>query len=66
MSLPTELRQWTTAQDGLDKLKLGTAPMPVPGKGEVLVKIHTVALNYRDTEVSCDIMWWPIESNYND
>ena len=42
--------QWTTLQDGLDNLKMGTAPMPSPGKGEVLVKIKTVSLNYRDTE----------------
>lgn len=50
-SLPPTVKQWTTAQDGLDKLKPGEAPMPVPGPGEVLVKINAVALNYRDTEV---------------
>jgi len=49
--LPSEIKQWTTHQDGLDALSLNTAPMPVPGTGEVLVKITAVAINYRDTEV---------------
>lgn len=46
------MKQWTTKQDGLDKLKLvHDAPEPVELKdGEVLVKINQVALNYRDTE----------------
>ncbi|KAL6855516.1 hypothetical protein ACO1O0_006665 [Amphichorda felina] len=44
-------KQWTTAQDGLDKLTLGDARLPSPKDGEVLVKIHAVSLNYRDTEV---------------
>jgi NADPH:quinone reductase-like Zn-dependent oxidoreductase len=51
MSLPTSIKQWTTQQDGLDKLKFSEAPMPTPGAGEVLVKISAVAVNYRDTEV---------------
>ncbi|KAJ1330869.1 NADPH:quinone reductase [Microdochium nivale] len=48
------MKQWTTKQDGLDKLKLvHDAPEPVELKdGEVLVKINQVALNYRDTEVA--------------
>ena len=45
-----EIRQWTTQQDGLANLQLGTAPMPEPKEGEVLVRINTVSLNYRDTE----------------
>jgi len=51
MSLPTEITQWVTHQDGLDKLTQTTSSMPVPGTGEVLVKIQAVSLNYRDTEV---------------
>ncbi|KAF2093195.1 NAD(P)-binding protein [Rhizodiscina lignyota] len=43
--------QWESAQDGLDKLTLNEAPVPSPGEDEVLVKISTVSLNYRDTEV---------------
>ena len=33
---------------GRDKLKLGTAPKPVPSRHEVLVKVQAVSLNYRD------------------
>ncbi|KAF2141326.1 uncharacterized protein K452DRAFT_251161 [Aplosporella prunicola CBS 121167] len=47
-----EVKQWVTSQDGLDKLRQSTAAMPKPGKGEVLVEIRAVALNFRDTEVS--------------
>lgn len=47
----TEIKQWTTAFDGLDKLQFTTAAAkPEPKDGEVLVKILTVSLNYRDTE----------------
>lgn len=45
-----EVQQWQTRQDGLDNLFRGTAPMPSPGDGEVLVEIKAVSLNYRDTE----------------
>jgi NADPH:quinone reductase-like Zn-dependent oxidoreductase len=31
-------------------VKQETAAVPEPGEGEVLVKISTVSLNYRDTE----------------
>ncbi|KAI1119059.1 hypothetical protein F5Y14DRAFT_438148 [Nemania sp. NC0429] len=44
--------QWVTKHDGLDKLRLVDAPEPSELKeGEVLVKIHSVSLNFRDTEV---------------
>lgn len=46
----TNIRQWVTSQNGLDKLKFETAEMPVPKDNEVLVKIIAVSLNYRDTE----------------
>ncbi|GAB7353071.1 hypothetical protein MBLNU459_g3620t1 [Dothideomycetes sp. NU459] len=46
-----QMRQWTTGQDGLENLKLQTSSLPEPGENEVLVKIHAVSLNYRDTEV---------------
>jgi NADPH:quinone reductase-like Zn-dependent oxidoreductase len=51
MSLPTTIKQWISSQDGLSNLKATTAPLPIPGPSEVLVKINTIALNYRDTEV---------------
>jgi len=45
------MKQWVTAQDGLDNLTLRDVDRPVPEEGEVLVKIHAISLNYRDTEV---------------
>ncbi|KAF7563349.1 hypothetical protein G7046_g778 [Stylonectria norvegica] len=44
-------KQWITTQNGIGSLKLIDAEMPQPKDGEVLVKIHAVSLNYRDTEV---------------
>ncbi|KAM0263752.1 hypothetical protein ACHAQJ_001067 [Trichoderma viride] len=44
-------KQWISKLDGVDKLELTEGEMPVPKEGEVLVKIHTVSLNYRDIEV---------------
>jgi NADPH:quinone reductase-like Zn-dependent oxidoreductase len=51
MVLQSQMKQWLTAQDGLENLKLSAAIVPSPGPNEVLVKISTIALNYRDTEV---------------
>lgn len=46
----SKIQQWESGQDSLDSLTLTSAPIPEPGKDEVLVEIHTVSLNYRDTE----------------
>lgn len=43
-------RRWQTRQDGLDNIFQSTGPVPIPGEGEVLVRIKAVSLNYRDTE----------------
>ncbi|KAE9988808.1 hypothetical protein EG328_007412 [Venturia inaequalis] len=51
MALPTETKQWTTKQDGINKLEQETASLPKLADGEVLVKVLAVSLNYRDTEV---------------
>lgn len=45
-----KIKQWVTGQDGLDKLRMEEAERPTPGEDEVLVEIHSVSLNYRDTE----------------
>ncbi|KAI0127044.1 hypothetical protein BJ170DRAFT_702560 [Xylariales sp. AK1849] len=48
------MKQWVTNQDGLENIKMVIAPMPDEAElkeGEVLVKMHRVSLNYRDTEV---------------
>lgn len=47
---PQKLTQWMSDQNGLDKLYMEEAEIPTPGEGEVLVEVHSVSLNYRDTE----------------
>jgi NADPH:quinone reductase-like Zn-dependent oxidoreductase len=47
---PQNIKQWVTGQDGLDKLRMEEVECPTPGEDEVLVEIHSVSLNYRDTE----------------
>lgn len=46
----TEVHKWQTQQDGFANLAKSTEPIPTPRKDEVLVRISTVSLNYRDTE----------------
>jgi NADPH:quinone reductase-like Zn-dependent oxidoreductase len=48
---PQQIKQWVTEQTGLDNLRFEEASLPEPQEGQVLVKIHCVALNFRDTEV---------------
>ncbi|KAF2643628.1 NAD(P)-binding protein [Massarina eburnea CBS 473.64] len=48
---PQKMTQWLTDQDGMDKLRMDETECPVPGEDEVLVEVHAVSLNYRDTEV---------------
>ncbi|KAL3476925.1 hypothetical protein BJX99DRAFT_135837 [Aspergillus californicus] len=45
------IQQWTTTLEGLGSLQLSEAPKPTASKGEVLVEIRAVSLNYRDFEV---------------
>jgi NADPH:quinone reductase-like Zn-dependent oxidoreductase len=44
------MRRWIlkAGTTGLDGLMLEDAPMPIPGAGEVRIRIHAVSLNYRD------------------
>ncbi|KAI5200716.1 zinc-binding dehydrogenase [Aureobasidium subglaciale] len=53
MAQSAQNKQWLTNQDGVGSIHRGESTIPQPGEKEVLVKIHTVSLNYRDTEV-CD------------
>ncbi|OAL06325.1 NAD(P)-binding protein [Phaeosphaeriaceae sp. SRC1lsM3a] len=46
-----KIKQWVTGQDGLGKLRMEETERPTPGQDELLVEIHSVSLNYRDTEV---------------
>jgi NADPH:quinone reductase-like Zn-dependent oxidoreductase len=42
------MKAWQIQSFGIDKLAFADLPQPRPGRGEVLVKIHAVSLNYRD------------------
>lgn len=44
------VKQWVSSLKGLDSLRQEEAAMPTPGRGEVLVEVRAVSLNYRDTE----------------
>lgn len=52
MTPPQKIKQWLTGQDGLDKLRMTEVECPQPGEDEVVVEVHSVSLNYRDTEVA--------------
>lgn len=43
-------RQWESALDGISTLKSTKTNIPNPSAGEVLVKINSVSLNYKDGE----------------
>lgn len=47
---PKKMKRWVTAQDGINKLKQEEVDTPYPKDGEVLVKIGSVSLNFRDLE----------------
>jgi NADPH:quinone reductase-like Zn-dependent oxidoreductase len=42
------MKAWQIQSFGIDQLALADLPQPRPGRGEVLVKVHAVSLNYRD------------------
>ena len=42
------MKVWQVPSFGIDSLELVERPTPLPGPGEVLIKIHAVSLNYRD------------------
>jgi NADPH:quinone reductase-like Zn-dependent oxidoreductase len=42
------MKVWQIQSFGIDKLAFAELPQPRPGRGEVLVKVHAVSLNYRD------------------
>lgn len=45
------MKAWRIPSFGLENLELATLPDPKPQRGEVLVKVHAVSLNYRDLMV---------------
>ena len=42
------MKVWQIQSFGIEQLVLQHLPQPHPGRGEVLVKVHAVSLNYRD------------------
>jgi NADPH:quinone reductase-like Zn-dependent oxidoreductase len=42
------MQAWRIPQFGIDHLERVTLPDPVPQRGEILVRVHAVSLNYRD------------------
>jgi NADPH:quinone reductase-like Zn-dependent oxidoreductase len=42
------MKVWQLPAFGLNNLVIGERPMPLPGPGEILVKVGAVSLNYRD------------------
>lgn len=47
----TTMKRWEISRHGVENLTLATAPLPQPKRGEILVKVDAVSLNYRDKEV---------------
>jgi NADPH:quinone reductase-like Zn-dependent oxidoreductase len=46
--METRMKVWQIPSFGIEKLELVDRPMPQPARGQVLVRIHAVSLNYRD------------------
>jgi NADPH:quinone reductase-like Zn-dependent oxidoreductase len=42
------MRVWQISSFGVDSLEFVERPTPVPGPGEVLVRVHAISFNYRD------------------
>lgn len=54
------MKRWELTDFGRANLRIAEAPVPVPGHGEVLVRIAAVALNYRDLLIVRDGMGMPV------
>lgn len=49
------MKAWRVESFGsLDRLRLGDEQQPRPQRGELLVRVHAVALNYRDLAIALD------------
>jgi NADPH:quinone reductase-like Zn-dependent oxidoreductase len=42
------MHAWQISSFGIDSLEFVERPVPQPGPGEVLVRVHAISLNYRD------------------
>ncbi|EED21541.1 quinone oxidoreductase, putative [Talaromyces stipitatus ATCC 10500] len=53
------MKQWVLhGKSGIDALKLEETGIPQPGENEVLIKIHTVSLNFRDLMIATGTYYW--------
>jgi NADPH:quinone reductase-like Zn-dependent oxidoreductase len=48
---PKVMQAWRIPSFGIDQLELATLPDPQPQRGEVLIRVHAVSLNFRDLMV---------------
>lgn len=46
------MKVWQIPSFGIDNLELIDRPMPQPARGQVLIRVHAVSLNYRDLLVT--------------
>jgi NADPH:quinone reductase-like Zn-dependent oxidoreductase len=42
------MNAWQISSFGIDSLEFAERPVPQPGPGEVLVRVHAISINYRD------------------
>ena len=55
------MQLWTMDAVGRNGLRQNTAPVPIPARGEILVKVAAVSLNYRDKLVIDTGMGLPLK-----
>jgi NADPH:quinone reductase-like Zn-dependent oxidoreductase len=49
--MTASMKRWEISKYGVDQLALTAAPRPKPKRGEILVRVDAVSLNFRDKEV---------------
>ncbi len=47
-----DMKAWRIPSFGIENLQLATVPDPRPQRGEVLVRVHAVSLNFRDLMIT--------------
>ncbi len=50
--MKTSMNRWEIPSPGLNQLALREVPMPAPQRGEILVKVEAVSLNFRDAVIA--------------
>src|SRR5271163_1348730 len=43
-----KMKSWRISSFGIDNLEAFESPIPAPGEGRVVIKVHAASLNYRD------------------